>query len=134
MAEPAPAKRVGTTSHTIIVSLNGTPNPENTDAALSDEIYFNVNPGPAVDLWTYDNDGDLNNIFASQTNNYEALKVGLNGPYTFNTNVVSVNDSLSFEANSNPPDEKRAGSGTKAVSPKGTIKITSHTDTAAARK
>ena len=124
MAEAAPAKHAAAIS-TINLAITGAPVPLNTNSALSGEILFiNLQPTP-VNIWTWNNSGVLANIFAGQTSNNIPCHLGNNGPFTFNSSV-KLNDTLTFQANSNPPEGHEPAHGEPALSGgKGTIKITS---------
>jgi hypothetical protein len=124
MAEPAPAKKE-TANPPINLAITGAPVPLNSTSALSGQVYFDNLPPTAVNIWTWDNAGALANVFTGQTNNNLPCKLGSNGPFTFNSSV-SLNDTITFQANSNPPSEHEPGHGAPALSGgKGTIKITS---------
>jgi hypothetical protein len=124
MAEAAPAKREAVAS-SISLALTGAPVPLNTNASLSGGVTFiNLPPSP-IKIWTWNASGALANIFVGQTGNYVSCQLGSNGPFQFNSSVT-LNQTLSFQANANAPSahgeavEKDALSGVK-----GTIKITS---------
>jgi hypothetical protein len=114
MAEPAPARAQLT--HSITVSLNAAPNPLQTTVNISDTITIVVTPPSPISLWTWDGSGNRNNIFVGETGNAVPCSVGRNGPFSFNTSVVSPGQSVEFQANAQ---------GDVATSVKGTIMIQS---------
>lgn len=123
MAETA-AKKAAAPSP-ITVNIPGAPIPLNTDCALSGSIEFTCLPNPTTYVWTWNNSGVPAPIFAGQTNNYVTCAHGPNGPFTFNSSV-SLNDTLTFQANSLTPSEHVPPHVPPALSGgKGTIKITS---------
>ncbi len=125
MAEEAGTKRVAVTNHPILVSLNNNPNPLATTAAITDTIGFTVGPPSPVSIWTWDANGNLANVFVGETGNCIPGPIGPISAKSFNTSVVSKGQTISFQANPNPPTEKDSEASAKGVviGVKGTITI-----------
>ncbi|MFZ0038360.1 MAG: hypothetical protein WAK91_13110 [Candidatus Acidiferrales bacterium] len=124
MAEEAGTKRVAVANHPILVSLNNNPNPLATTAAITDTITFTVGPPSPVSIWTWDANGNPANIFAGETGNYIPGPIGPISAKSFNTSVVSKGQTVSFQANANPPSEHSGASAKDVViGVKGTITI-----------
>lgn len=122
MAEAAPAKQAAAAS-SISVNLTGAPVPLDTNASLSGGIIFINLPPTPVKIWTWDANGNLANIFVGETNHYVQCQLGSNGPFNF-ASSVSLNQTLSFQANSNPPSAHGEAAEKALLSGgKGTIKI-----------
>jgi hypothetical protein len=127
MAEAAPA-RTGVTSVVIKVPSTGSPVPLNQSIPIDATVYFDAT-GPATSyIWTWDATSTLNNVFAPESNNYVPGTIGVQGPLTFNTSVVAVGQTISFQANpAAPSDAKEHDAKDVAMGVKGTISITSST-------
>lgn len=125
MAEPKPARSETAVNHPILLTPNGSPNPLATTAAIGDTISFTVSGGP-LSIWTWNANDVLANVFAGETGNYVPGPIGTTARLSFNTNVVSAGQTISFQANPNPPSE-RAEADAKGVmiGVKGTISISS---------
>ena len=123
MAEEAGTKRAALSNHPILVSINGNPNPLATTAAITDTISFTVTGSP-VSIWAWNSGNSLANVFAGETGNYVPGPVGSTPQLSFNTSVVSKGQTISFQANANPPSEHSEGKAKEVViGVKGTITI-----------
>jgi hypothetical protein len=123
MAEPAPAKSEAPAP--IRFNITGSaPAPLTQSQAINGTVYFTCLDRP-YNISTWDPAGTPANVFVGETNDYLVCVLGINGPYSFNTSVVNVGDTVTFEPNPpSSPQRTEAGAKGDVVGVKGTITIT----------